>query len=46
MMPQPSVSLFIDDCIENGKDATQGGARYNFTSPLLVLCPRNKLHNI
>jgi formate C-acetyltransferase len=36
VMPQPSVSLFIDDCIENGRDATQGGARYNFTSPLLV----------
>ncbi|MBW1765427.1 MAG: formate C-acetyltransferase/glycerol dehydratase family glycyl radical enzyme [Deltaproteobacteria bacterium] len=36
VMPQPSVSIFIHDCIENGKDATQGGARYNFTSPLLV----------
>jgi formate C-acetyltransferase len=36
VMPQPSVSMFIHDCIQNGKDAVQGGARYNFTSPLLV----------
>jgi pyruvate formate-lyase/glycerol dehydratase family glycyl radical enzyme len=36
VMPQPSVSLLIDDCLKNGRDATQGGARYNFTSPLLV----------
>ena len=36
VMPQPSVSMFIQDCLENGKDATQGGARYNFTSPLMV----------
>jgi len=36
VMPQPSVSVFIHDCIQNGKDAVQGGARYNFTSPLLV----------
>ena len=36
VMPQPSISMFIHDCLENGKDATQGGARYNFTSPLMV----------
>ena len=36
LMPQPSVSMFIDDCMEKGLDATQGGARYNFTSPLMV----------
>ena len=35
-MPQPSVSLFINDCLANGRDAVQGGARYNFTSPLMV----------
>ena len=36
VMPQPSVSMFIEDCLENGKDAVAGGARYNFTSPLMV----------
>jgi pyruvate formate-lyase/glycerol dehydratase family glycyl radical enzyme len=35
-MPQPSVSILTDDCIRNGRDAVAGGARYNFTSPLLV----------
>ncbi|MFX0211869.1 MAG: pyruvate formate lyase family protein, partial [Candidatus Hodarchaeota archaeon] len=29
--PTPFISGLIDDCIENGLDVTQGGARYNFT---------------
>ena len=36
VMPQPSVSMFIEDCMDTGRDATSGGARYNFTSPLMV----------
>jgi len=28
-MPAPFLSLLIDDCIENGKDYHNGGARYN-----------------
>lgn len=28
-LPVPFLSLFIDDCIENGKDYNCGGARYN-----------------
>jgi formate C-acetyltransferase len=28
-MPVPFLSLFIDDCITNGKDYNAGGARYN-----------------
>ncbi len=36
VMPQPSVSILTDDCIKKGKDVSQGGARYNFTSPLMV----------
>ncbi|MBE9466889.1 MAG: glycyl radical protein [Bacteroidetes bacterium] len=28
-MPVPYLSLFIDDCICNGKDYNNGGARYN-----------------
>lgn len=36
LMPEPAVSIFIHDCIKKGKDVTQGGARYNFTSPLMV----------
>lgn len=29
--PVPLLSSFIDDCIENGKDITYGGSRYNFS---------------
>jgi formate C-acetyltransferase len=28
-LPSPFMSLFIDDCITNGKDYNAGGARYN-----------------
>jgi formate C-acetyltransferase len=28
-LPAPFMSLLIDDCIENGKDYNDGGARYN-----------------
>lgn len=28
-LPTPFLSLFIDDCIKNGKDYNGGGARYN-----------------
>ncbi len=28
-LPTPFLSLFIDDCIKNGKDYNAGGARYN-----------------
>jgi pyruvate formate-lyase/glycerol dehydratase family glycyl radical enzyme len=28
-LPAPFLSLFIDDCIKNGKDYNDGGARYN-----------------
>jgi len=34
--PVPIVSILVDDCIANGKDVTQGGARYNWTGPLGV----------
>jgi pyruvate formate-lyase/glycerol dehydratase family glycyl radical enzyme len=30
-MPVPFLSLLIDDCIQNGKDYNNGGARYNTT---------------
>jgi formate C-acetyltransferase len=36
MMPVPFNSMFVGDCIENGKDVTAGGARYNWTGPLGV----------
>ncbi|MGT2784154.1 formate C-acetyltransferase [Streptococcus merionis] len=29
--PTPFLSVLIKDCIENGKDVTEGGARYNFS---------------
>ena len=29
--PTPFLSVLIDDCLENGKDVTEGGARYNFS---------------
>jgi formate C-acetyltransferase len=28
-LPAPFMSIFIDDCIKNGKDYNSGGARYN-----------------
>lgn len=30
--PQPFVSAMIDGCLENGKDYTEGGAIYNYSS--------------
>lgn len=29
--PTPFISSLVSDCIENGKDVTEGGARYNFS---------------
>jgi pyruvate formate-lyase/glycerol dehydratase family glycyl radical enzyme len=29
--PVPLLSSFIDDCLQNGRDITEGGARYNFS---------------
>ncbi|MFM2481360.1 formate C-acetyltransferase [Celerinatantimonas sp. YJH-8] len=29
--PVPLLSSFIDDCVVNGRDITEGGARYNFS---------------
>lgn len=29
--PTPFLSVLIQDCLENGKDVTDGGARYNFS---------------
>lgn len=31
-LPAPYVSALMDDCIENARDLTAGGARYDFTS--------------
>ena len=31
LKPLPYLSLLIDDCIENGVDASAGGARHNFS---------------
>lgn len=29
--PTPFLSVLIKDCLDNGKDVTEGGARYNFS---------------
>lgn len=29
--PTPLLSSFVSDCVQNGKDVTEGGARYNFS---------------
>ncbi|MHA1146857.1 MAG: glycyl radical protein [Promethearchaeota archaeon] len=34
--PQPFLSATTDDCIERGKDITQGGALYDFTTTQLI----------
>jgi len=36
LMPTPFTSVLVGDCIEKGKDVTEGGARYNWTGPLGV----------
>lgn len=35
-MPHLFYSMVVPDCIEKGKDATAGGARYNWTGPIGV----------
>lgn len=32
-MPVPLTSILVGDCIENGKDVTWGGMRYNWSAP-------------
>ena len=34
--PLPYFSLIMDDCLAEGKDITEGGARYNYTGPQAV----------
>lgn len=34
LCPIPLVSLFLEDCLKNGRDATSGGAKYNWTAVL------------
>ena len=36
LMPTPFTSIMVGDCIEKGKDVTEGGARFNWTGPLGV----------
>ncbi len=31
VLPSPFLSSVIDDCLENGKDVTAGGAKYNYS---------------
>lgn len=31
--PLPYLSLFIEDCVKNGRDVTAGGAKYNHSGP-------------
>ncbi len=35
-MPYPLMSILLDDCVERGKDVTSGGAKYNWTGPVLT----------
>ena len=40
LFPSPYTSLFVDGCIENGRDKTWGGARHNFAPhPVCVGVP-------
>ena len=36
MMPSPLLSAVVDDCLEQGKDITAGGARYNKSGIQLI----------
>ena len=33
LRPLPFLSILMDGCIENGRDVTAGGTKYNFTGP-------------
>ena len=33
--PDPMLSIFIDDCVENGMDITNGGGRYMIYPPII-----------
>ncbi len=33
LRPLPFLSILMDGCLENGKDVTAGGTKYNFTGP-------------
>ena len=33
LKPLPYLSLLVDDCVEQGKDVSAGGARYNHSGP-------------
>lgn len=33
LLPLPFLSALFDDCLNNGKDVTCGGAKYNFSGP-------------
>ncbi|MBQ6967850.1 MAG: formate C-acetyltransferase/glycerol dehydratase family glycyl radical enzyme [Lachnospiraceae bacterium] len=33
LKPTPFASAFFADCLEKGRDLTEGGARYNYTGP-------------
>lgn len=39
MAPTPLLSIFMNDCLKNGKDVTDGGARYNFSGVQGIGCP-------
>ena len=36
LLPLPFISLFLDDCITNGRDCTDSGAHYNTTGLVAV----------
>lgn len=36
LLPSPFLSSIIDNCIEEGKDVTQGGAKYNFSGIQMI----------
>ena len=36
LLPSPFLSSVIDNCIEKGKDVTQGGAEYNFSGIQMI----------
>ncbi len=33
LMPTPFTSVLVGDCVQKGKDVTEGGARHNYTAP-------------
>jgi len=46
LLPAPSISAFIDGCLENGKDVTEGGGRYDLSGISMICSVANLVDSL